>query len=343
MTRLFATSLAASIALIAPTGLAWTDPTGPLRINGPLSVESETEHFSPADFLSDEAASEDAPADATAPDATETGEPVAEQPVDDLIPAAQSAEGNIETPGIPSEPLPTETEEIEETEVAATASSGALPATEKLPLGQSASPLGESRGSAAGQSRMGSIVRTVGATAAVICLILLLRFAFVKLSGTTGGLRAQLGAAGKAPSGVLFVLGRYPVSRGMSLVLLQLDQRVILLSQTGAGFHTLAELTDADEVASIIRKVKDESGESISAKFTGMLKKFESDPATLEDLDPAASARPVRLRQTGDAYSQPFAQSQRTAGYYEPKPERSVSTGEDELRSRINRLREYGA
>jgi len=219
----------------------------------------------------------------------------------------------------------------------------ALPASEQLPLGQSSANLYATRASGeARSSRFGPVMQTLGALAVVIGLILILRVVFVKLSGTSGGLRAQLGAAGKAPSGVLFVLGRYPVSRGMSFVLLQLDQRVLLLSQTGAGFHTLAELTDADEVASIIQKVREENGESLSSKFTGMLRKFESDPRTIEDIDTTATAQPVRLRRDADEYDNLLSEDRRPAAYIETKPGRPAPTGEDELRSRINRMREYG-
>lgn len=213
-----------------------------------------------------------------------------------------------------------------------------LPAIERIPLGQGV--VDASSDTSQTRPRFGGIAQTVGALAVVIGLILILRFVFVKLSGTAGGIRAQLGAAGKAPSGVLFVLGRYPVSRGMSLVLLQLDQRVLLLSQTSAGFHTLAELSDPSEVASIIQKTRDESGESLSAKFSGMLKQFERDPETLADLDESVPTQPVRLRHTG-ADQTVAAGPRQAAGFFEDK--RSMTTGEDELRSRINRLREYGA
>jgi|GEM_PF-1771392 len=218
-----------------------------------------------------------------------------------------------------------------------------LPAIERVPLGQGV--VARETGQSEGRSRFGGMAQTIGALAVVLGLILILRFVFVKLSGTAGGLRAQLGAAGRAPSGVLFVLGRYPVSRGMSLVLLQLDQRVLLLSQTSAGFHTLAELSDPAEVASVVQKTRDESGESLSAKFSGMLKQFERDPETLTDMDNAVAARPVRLRHTGtDATIETIEgepSAHRATGFYEDKP--SITTGEDELRSRINRLREFGS
>jgi flagellar biogenesis protein FliO len=50
-----------------------------------------------------------------------------------------------------------------------------------------------------------------------------------------GGLVGAMGAGGRAPSGVLEVLGRYPVARGSTLVLLKLDRRVLLLAQSRGG------------------------------------------------------------------------------------------------------------
>ncbi len=261
---------------------------------------------------------------------------------DRLLPQPPVRPESLETPDVAAEtPEPASPDQPASAEtIEANTESRPLPAIERVPLGQGAVGSGSEDG--AERSRFDGIAQTVGALAVVIGLILILRFVFVKLSGTAGGLRAQLGAAGKAPSGVLFVLGRYPVSRGMSLVLLQLDQRVLLLSQTGDGFHTLAELSDPTEVASIIQKTRDESGESISAKFTGLLKQFERDPETLADMDSAAPSQPVRLRHTGtDAPIDEPLSPRRVGGYYEDKP--APTTGEDELRSRINRLREFGS
>ncbi len=148
-------------------------------------------------------------------------------------------------------------------------------AIERTPLGVptataapgAASPLGDS-----------SMSRTILSLAAVITLIFATRSVVRRLAARTGGMAAQLGPAGRAPSGVLTVLARYPVARGQSLVLLKMDQRVLLLSQSSEGFRTIAEATDPDEVASLIIRTRDEEGESLAAKFTSMLKRFERDP-----------------------------------------------------------------
>jgi flagellar biogenesis protein FliO len=97
-----------------------------------------------------------------------------------------------------------------------------------------------------------------------------------------GGLRSSLGAGGRSPAGILEILGRYPVGRGMSLVLLKLDSRVLLLSQSaggrfgaGATFSTLAEISDPEQVASILIKSRDAEGDSLAERFRSMLQRFD--------------------------------------------------------------------
>lgn len=333
---------------LTPSAMA-DQAAGPLRISGPVSVEIDTARSESPDLVDEGvllpfpafghgSTASFSPASIIEGDAESSG--ISEQTPVEVDPAPDNGEVPATEP-VSAEPFVAaeSASEVEAVQIPERAEQ------EFLPLGKSAATArSEPDAPALKNSGMAGIARTAGATALVIGLILILRFVFVKVSGATGGLRAQLGPSGKAPSGVLLVLGRYPVSRGMSLVLLQLDQRVLLLSQTGSGFSTLAELTDPDEVSSIIRKARDENGESLSAKFTGMLKKFESDPDTIEDLDSSTEARPVRLRI--DSHEEQFRASEQVApqqGYLEAKPSRSVSTGEDELRSRINRLREYGA
>lgn len=126
--------------------------------------------------------------------------------------------------------------------------------------------------------------RVLGALAVVVALIFALRGLLGRVAAR-GGLRAQLGAGGRAPSGVLEVLGRYPVSRGQTLVLLRLDQRVMLLGQSSSGFRTLADFSDPSEVASLLMRTRDEDSESLSGRFRHMLSKFERDPAMTEGVE----------------------------------------------------------
>lgn len=153
-----------------------------------------------------------------------------------------------------------------------------LPAIEQRALGSA--PDTETTAS----QGVGGWVRTVLALGAVLGLLLVLRAIVVRASRRSG-LVGELGAGGRAPSGVLSVLGRYPVARGRSLVLLQLDTRVLLLEQSSDGFKTLSEVTEPDEVASILTKTRDEEGASQAARFNAMLRDLEDDPRTLHDDD----------------------------------------------------------
>lgn len=126
-------------------------------------------------------------------------------------------------------------------------------------------------------------VQTMVVLGGVVAVILGLAMGVRVLARRHGGLMAACGAGGKSPSGVLSVLGRYPIARGQTLLLLQFDRRVLLVGQTvgrgGTRLATLAELTDADEVASVLVKSRDESGESVARKFREIVEKM-SEPAS---------------------------------------------------------------
>lgn len=181
------------------------------------------------------------------------------------------------------------------------------------------------------------IARTVAALSVVIGLIFLLWTVFRRTAGRVGGLAAQLGPGGQAPSGVLSVLARYPVARGQTLVLLQMDRRLLLLCQTTQGFQTLCEVTDPEEVASLITRAQDEEGRSLSKRFSNMLRGFERDPSIVGDVqaddDEARGPRSLRavFDRASDADEPPRA---------EP-PDQSDPVGS--LRRRLHSMREASA
>jgi len=118
------------------------------------------------------------------------------------------------------------------------------------------------------------LVRTVGALGGVLALIFALAHGARRLARSNGTLAARIGAGGDAPSGVVEVLGRYPLGRGQSLVVMRFGRRVLLLSNSAAsgrsgvgGMTTLCELGDSEEVASIMRRVAEARGETSSARF----------------------------------------------------------------------------
>ncbi|MFN0133281.1 MAG: hypothetical protein ACKVW3_12245 [Phycisphaerales bacterium] len=132
--------------------------------------------------------------------------------------------------------------------------------------------------------------RLVGSLAVVITLALGVGVGLRVLAKRSPGLRAALGAGGRAPAGVVEVLGRYPVARGATLVLLRLDRRILLLSQSSGGrlglsssFSTLCEVADPDDVASLLVKTRDDEGESMSRRFQSLLDRFDRAPAERDE------------------------------------------------------------
>lgn len=128
------------------------------------------------------------------------------------------------------------------------------------------------------------LVRTGGALALVLALIFGVRAAVRRVAGRAG-LMGQIGAGGRAPAGILEALGRYPVSRGQTLVLLRLDRRVLLLSQSSSGFSLLTEVNDPDEVASLLVQARDADGDSMAQRFRGLLRAMERDPSIVGEDD----------------------------------------------------------
>ena len=133
-------------------------------------------------------------------------------------------------------------------------------------------------------------------------------------------------------SGVLSVLGRYPVARGTTLVLFRLDRRVLLVSQTKltglsrfgstTTMQTLCEITDPAEVASILAKTGDASGPSasIAARFEAELE--EASKMTPET--PIIKGDPMPARATTAPVSAALAAIRRASAAQnraEPKPE----------------------
>jgi hypothetical protein len=144
----------------------------------------------------------------------------------------------------------------------------------------------------------GGLTRTAISLAVVLGLIWLCAAGAKRFLGGRLGLAAAIGSGGRSPAGLIEVLGRYPVGRGQALVLLKLDRRVLLLSQTGGGFSlrrapvgggltTLCEVSNPDEVASILIKAQDAEGESISARFNSLLSEF----GDAEDVDESPVGR----------------------------------------------------
>lgn len=191
------------------------------------------------------------------------------------------------------------------------APAGVLPANEFRPLGvptstNSARPSepGEAEsatsGSSPGTGLSASAFRTAGSLALVVGLIFTAARVFKRLSGgkAHGGLAAALGTGGPSPAGLIEVLGRYPVGRGATLILLRLDSRVLLLSQSGGGgfpglrarsapasLTTLCEITRPEDVASILVRTQDDEQRTIAAGFKELLTRFDRDAGASDGVE----------------------------------------------------------
>lgn len=158
-----------------------------------------------------------------------------------------------------------------------------VPATESKGLGGAPAVARKSAGAPGSRDEAKSwISQTTVSLAGVLAVAVGIGVAVRFVSRRQGGLRSSLSAGGRSPAGIMEVLGRYPVGRGATLVLLKLDRRVLLLSQCslgklgmGSSFSTLCEITDPDEVASILVKTRDDDGDSMTERFTSMLSRFD--------------------------------------------------------------------
>ena len=149
-------------------------------------------------------------------------------------------------------------------------------------------------------------MQTIIALSGVILLILGLGQLYKRLARAQGGLAGQFGAGGSAPTGIIEVLGRYSISRGMTLVVIKFDRKILLLSHSTSGkgksgrgstMQTLCELDDPEDVASVLLKARNAAGDSIAKTFEQTLQEagdFTDDQ--LHDIDMGyAEVNPVRF------------------------------------------------
>lgn len=145
-------------------------------------------------------------------------------------------------------------------------------------------------------------LRTAASLAAVLALILAGAALFRRFASRHPSLAGSIGAGGKSPAGILEVVGRYPLGRGSTLVLLRLDTRILLLSQSvgaagrgilrpgAASLNTLCEISTPDDVASILAKAREAEGDSMTARFQSLLSGIsDADHAHADDPPPPKS------------------------------------------------------
>lgn len=199
---------------------------------------------------------------------------------------------------------------VPQSEPAAAVPEAVAPPPKGRPLGQTRSKpvAGASSGNERKAEPSGMLgntgVRTALSLGMVLSLILGLAAAVKKF----GGGKAMGALGGGAPAGIMEVLGRYPIGRGCTLVLLKVDRRILLLSQStpalrikgaSGGLATLCEITEPEEVASILIKSQDASGESMGERFRGLLTRFDARHEDAVEPD-VVDLRKVRVSAAGD-------------------------------------------
>ncbi len=160
---------------------------------------------------------------------------------------------------------------------------GAPPAATKTNAANSETARGASRETISSELGLG---RTMTALVGVVVLALMAAAGVKAAARRRGGVALALGPAGKAPSGVVQVLARYPLQRGQLLVLLKVGPRVLLTCQSKTGrltapaMTTLAEFNDPDEVADLVRMTSDASPQTATARFNSVLEQVGMAPAS---------------------------------------------------------------
>lgn len=155
-------------------------------------------------------------------------------------------------------------------------------------------------------SNKGWLGRTMMALLVVVAIIVVAKVVVAGAARARGGLAMAIGPGGRAPSGILEVLGRYPIARGQTLILLKVDRRILLVAQcTGLrggvpALSTLCEITEPEDVASLLIKTREADGESMAERFQSMLHRLgrapEGAPASIvEEVEAPEPGRGSRL------------------------------------------------
>jgi len=124
--------------------------------------------------------------------------------------------------------------------------------------------------------------RVVGALAVVIGLIFLLRWGGKKLFQSPGNMGSTRAVQ---------VLARSPLSPRQQILLLRIGRRVIVVGDSGSQMNPLSEISDPDEVASLIGQLRDEKTESASRAFGNLFHRAASTmrgEAEADDVGPGA-------------------------------------------------------
>ena len=163
--------------------------------------------------------------------------------------------------------------------MAGSASAQGVPAGESRPLGGGVRAVAApAKASTTPASLGGTVLKTVVSLGGVLAVIGVLGLG-VRHLAKKGVLPASLGTGARAPSGLLDVLARYPAGAGQTLLVLKFDRRVLLVCQSpgrglrkGGGTMTpICELSEPQDVASVLLKVRGEEQAAMARTFQAML------------------------------------------------------------------------
>jgi flagellar biogenesis protein FliO len=165
-------------------------------------------------------------------------------------------------------------------------------ATAAAGAGTTERPVPEAAGRGWGGLGAGEILRVSAALAVVLALLIGARVLLRRVGGALRG--------GGRPGGIMNILGRYPVARGQSLVLLRLGAgRIVLVHQSRSSMTTLAEVSDPDEIARLVARI--EAGAvrggrgTGSGRFQALLGRLAAEDEAREVLPPSSGAEVVDL------------------------------------------------
>jgi flagellar biogenesis protein FliO len=100
-------------------------------------------------------------------------------------------------------------------------------------------------------------------------------------------------AAGNRSSRAVQVLSRTVIGPKQQFMLVQVGKRIIVIGDSGNGMSPLAEITDPDEVATLVGQVQEEKGDSISKAFGGLFSRAK------QKFEPAAEPNSTAGRSGG--------------------------------------------
>lgn len=131
-------------------------------------------------------------------------------------------------------------------------------------------------------------VRVVGALGLVIALIVLLKWM---------GRMFFPSVAGRGSSRAVEVLSRSPLTPKQQVMLIRVGSKLIVVGDSGTQMNTLCEISDADEVASLIGQLRDEKSSAASAfrPLFGRFRKGFDSPGDDQQAESLVEEQPLSI------------------------------------------------